>query len=102
MKRVHYSKRMLRKQDCIKFHTCIAWQSFFFWKQIRWFLRCSAVKNKIKISSSPWWQFPVSNISCWPTFCDTFFVFFVLIPPFIYLCLQIYVLELSVWMVAGV
>ena len=29
MKRVHYSKRMLWKQDCIKFWRCIAWKSFF-------------------------------------------------------------------------
>ena len=30
MKRAHYSKRMLGKQDCVKFRGCIAWQSFFF------------------------------------------------------------------------
>ena len=29
MKRVHYSKRMLRKQDCVKFRRRIASQSFF-------------------------------------------------------------------------
>ena len=29
MKRAHYSKRMLRKQDCAKFRGRIAWQSFF-------------------------------------------------------------------------
>ena len=29
MKRAHYSKRMLHKQDCLKFHRHIAWQSFF-------------------------------------------------------------------------
>ena len=29
MKRAHYSKRMLRKQDCIKFRGRIAWQGFF-------------------------------------------------------------------------
>ena len=29
MKRAHYSKFMLRKQDCIKFPTHIAWQTFF-------------------------------------------------------------------------
>ena len=29
MKRRHYSKRMLHKQDCIKFRGRIAWQSFF-------------------------------------------------------------------------
>ena len=28
MKRAHYSKRMLRKQDCVKFCERIAWQSF--------------------------------------------------------------------------
>ena len=30
MKHVHYSKCMLRKQDCVKFRGRIAWQSFFF------------------------------------------------------------------------
>ena len=29
MKRAHYSKRLLRKQDCVKFRGRIAWQSFF-------------------------------------------------------------------------
>ena len=29
MKPVHYSKSMLRKQDCIKFRGHIAWQNFF-------------------------------------------------------------------------
>ena len=29
MKRVHYSKRMLRKQDWVKFRGRIAWQRFF-------------------------------------------------------------------------
>ena len=29
MKHVHYSKRMLRKQDCVKFRGRIAWLSFF-------------------------------------------------------------------------
>ena len=29
MKYVHYSKRMLRKQDCVKFCGRIAWQSCF-------------------------------------------------------------------------
>ena len=28
MKCPHYSKRMLRKQDCSKFYGCIAWQFF--------------------------------------------------------------------------
>ena len=32
MKRAHYSKRMLRKQDCIKFHGSTAWQCFFFFE----------------------------------------------------------------------
>ena len=29
MKHAHHSKRMLRKQDCVKFHGRIAWQEFF-------------------------------------------------------------------------
>ena len=29
MKRVHYSKCMLHKQDCVKFCRRIAWQNFF-------------------------------------------------------------------------
>ena len=29
MKCAHYSTRMMRKQDCVKFRWCIAWQSFF-------------------------------------------------------------------------
>ena len=29
MKRVHYRKRMLRKQDCVKFRGHTAWQKSF-------------------------------------------------------------------------
>ena len=29
MKRAHYSKRMLRKEDFVKFRGRIAWESFF-------------------------------------------------------------------------
>ena len=29
MKREHYSKRIMRKQDCVKFRGRIAWQSLF-------------------------------------------------------------------------
>ena len=63
MKRVHYSKRMLHKQDCLKFHGHIAWQEFFFWKQLCWFPQCSAgkKKKKIKISSSRWWRFQLAT-----------------------------------------
>ena len=59
MKRADYSKRMLRKQDCIKFRGCIGWQ--FFWKPLCWFLRCSAGKKEIKISSGRWWRFQLAT-----------------------------------------
>ena len=44
MKRMHYSKSMLHKQNYVKFRGHIAWQ--FFWKQLCWFLRCSVGKIK--------------------------------------------------------
>ena len=56
MKRTHYSKRMLHKQDCVKFRACIAWQSFFE-NNFADFSDVVRVKKKIKISSSHWWGF---------------------------------------------
>ena len=53
MKRKHYSKRMLRKQDCVKFCGHIAWQSFFENNFADFF----DVVKKIKILSSRWWRF---------------------------------------------
>ena len=68
MKRAHYSKRMLRKQDCVKFCGRIARQEFL-WKQLCWFLWCSVgkkKKKKIKIPSSRWWRFQLvtSPVNC--------------------------------------
>ena len=59
----HYSKRMLHKQDCVKFHGHIAWQ--FFLKQLCWFLQCSAGKKNQEFVQ-PLVAFPISNISYWP------------------------------------
>ena len=44
MKCTYYSKRMLCKQDCVKFRGRIACQEFF-WKQLCLLLRCSAGKK---------------------------------------------------------
>ena len=52
MKRAHYIKHMLRKQDCAKFRGRIAWQSFFE-NNFADFSDVVRVK-KIKISSSHW------------------------------------------------
>ena len=67
MKRTHYSKRMLRKQDCVKFRRHIAWQSIFENNFVD-FSNVVQVK-KIKISSSRCWPFqlatsPIHGISC--------------------------------------
>ena len=59
MKRSHYSKRMLRKQDCVKFHGRIAWQSFSE-NNFADFSDVVPVK-KIKISSSRWWRFQLAT-----------------------------------------
>ena len=53
MKHVHYSKRMLRKQDCLIFRVRIAWQSFFE-NNFADFSDVERVKKNIKISSSRW------------------------------------------------
>ena len=59
MKRAHYSKRMLCKQDCVKFRGLIARQSFFEYN----FADFSDVVRvkKIKISSSCWWRFQLAT-----------------------------------------
>ena len=59
MKCVHYSKRMLRKQDCVKLRGGIAWQSFFE-NNFADFSYVVQVK-KIKISSSRWWRFQLAT-----------------------------------------
>ena len=59
MKHAHYSKRMLRKQDCIKFCGRIAWQSVSE-NNFADFSDVVRVK-KIKISSSCWWRLTVSK-----------------------------------------
>ena len=46
MKRVHYSKRMLRKQDWVKFCGRIAWQSSFFENNFADFSDVVRVKKK--------------------------------------------------------
>ena len=62
MKRAHYSKRMLRKQDCVKFRGRIAWQSFFE-NNFADFSDAVQVKKKkkFKISSSRWWHFQLAT-----------------------------------------
>ena len=62
MKRALYCKCMLYKQGCFKFHWRIAWQ--FFFKQLCWFLRCSAGK-KYQDFVQQLVAFPISNISYW-------------------------------------
>ena len=47
MKPVHYSKRMLCKQDCVKFCRHIAWQSLFENNFADFSIWCSAGKKKI-------------------------------------------------------
>ena len=63
MKRAHYSKRMLRKQDCVKFHGAYCMTEFI-GKPLCWFLRCSAGK-KNQDFVQPLVAFPISisNIS---------------------------------------
>ena len=59
MKRAHYCKRMLRKQDCVKFRGRSAWQSFF--ENIVDFSDVVRVKKKDFVQ--PLVAFPISNIS---------------------------------------
>ena len=66
MKRAHYSKCMLPKQDCVSFASVLQDKVFLFLflfvlKTTCWFLRCSAGKKKIKISSSHWWRFQLAT-----------------------------------------
>ena len=61
MKRVHYSKHMLRKQDYIKFLWAYCMTEFF-WKQLCWFFRSSAGKKK-QVLVQPLVAFPISDIS---------------------------------------
>ena len=60
MKCTYYSKRMPRKQDCVKFHRHIAWQSFFE-NNFADFSDVVQVKKKSKISSSRWWRFQLAT-----------------------------------------
>ena len=60
MKRGHYSKQMLHRQDCVKFRGRIAWQSFFE-NNFADFSNVAQVKKKIKISSSHWWRFQLAT-----------------------------------------
>ena len=64
MKRTHYSKRMLRKQDCVKFLGRIAWQSVF---ENNFADFSDVVGKKIKISSSHWWRFQLASIPTTPS-----------------------------------
>ena len=63
MKRTHYSKRMLRKQDCVKFRRRIAWQ--FYENNFADFSNVVRVK-KNQDFIQPLVAFPISNISYWP------------------------------------
>ena len=67
MKRMHHSKRMLRKQDCVKFHGRMHDRVFF---KLCWFLRCSAGKKNIKISYSCWWRFQLATSPISTTLLD--------------------------------
>ena len=62
MKRVHYSNRMLRKQDWVKFRGHIAWQSFFE-NNFADFSNVVQVKKKKKDFVQPLVAYPISNIS---------------------------------------
>ena len=64
MKRAHYSKPMLRKQDCVKFGWRIAWQSFFE-NRFADFSDVVGVKKKHQDFVQPLVAFPISNISYW-------------------------------------
>ena len=72
-KHAHYSKRMLRKQDCAKFRGRIAWQSFFE-NNFADFSDIVRVK-KNQDSVQPLVAFPISNIS----YCKQFQVNLVII-----------------------
>ena len=61
MKRAHYSKRMLRKQDCVKFRGRIAWQRVFFSNNFADFSDAVRVKNNQDFVQ-PLVAFPISNI----------------------------------------
>ena len=65
MRRAHYSKRMLHKQNGAKFLGPIAWQSFFENNFANF--SNSVGKKKIKILSSHWWRFQLatSPIKVW-------------------------------------
>ena len=68
MKRAHYSKRMPRTQDYVKFCGLIAWQSFFL-NNFADFSNVVRVK-KNQDFVQPLVAFPISNISyCVATFC---------------------------------
>ena len=70
MKRAHYSKRMLRKQDYVKFRGRIAWQ--FFENNFDDFSDVVRVK-RTQDFVQPLVEFPISNISYWLTnFCTYF------------------------------
>ena len=62
MKCGHYSKRMLDKQDFVKFRGRIAWQSFFE-NNFADFSNVVRVKNQDFVQ--PLVAFPISNISYW-------------------------------------
>ena len=58
MERAYYSKRMLCKQDCVKFRERIAWQTFF---ENNFADISDVVRVKdIKISSR-WWRFQLAT-----------------------------------------
>ena len=64
MKRTHYSKYVLCKQDCIKFCRRIAQQSFFFENNLADFSAVVQVKKKKHQDFvHPLVAFPISNIS---------------------------------------
>ena len=60
MKRAHYSKRMLRKQDWVVSRAYCTTE--YFWKQLCWFLRWSAGKKYQDFVQSLV-AFPISNIT---------------------------------------
>ena len=64
MKSAHYGKRMLYKQDCVKFRWRIAWQSFFENNFADFSDVVQVKKNQNFVQ--PLVAFLISNISYWP------------------------------------
>ena len=82
MKCAHYSKRMLCKQDCIKFCGRTAWQSFFENNFCRFLHIVQVKKNQDFVQ--PLVASPISNISYYTAVCEFLLIFKHLEPMKIY------------------